>query len=175
MAAGTAATAATATTAATAATAAGFGNMMATAALTSLASTGAVSVINNKGNLGMALNDTFSSDSLKNAAIGAMTTGVLNYADSNWFQGASPANGNGAQVTTSGPAQNPGYSSEWLNWSKAQDTVLRSGTHAVIKSGISTAINGGSLQDNLGSALVSEGFDVAAAVGNKSLGTLLTT
>lgn len=76
----------------------------------------------------------------------------------------------GAQVTTSGPVQNPGYSSEWLSWPKAQDTVLRSGTHAVIKSGISTAINGGSLKDNLGSALVSEGFDLAAAVGNKSLG-----
>ncbi|WP_421557163.1 DUF637 domain-containing protein [Pseudomonas canadensis] len=170
MAAGTAATAATATTAGTAATAAGFGNMMATAALTSMASTGAVSVINNKGNLGTALKDTFSSDSLKNAAIGAMTTGVLNYADSNWFQGASPANGAGPQVTTAGSVQNPGYSSEWLNWSKAQDTVLRSGTHAVIKSGISTAVNGGSFKDNLGNSLVSEGFDLAAAVGNKNLG-----
>lgn len=170
MAAGTAATAATATTAATTATAAGFGNMMATAALTSMASTGAVSVINNKGNLGTALKDTFSSDSLKNAAIGAMTTGMLNYADSNWFQGASPANGAGAQVTTAGPVQNPGYSSEWLNWSKAQDTVLRSGTHAVIQSGISTAVNGGSFKDNLGNALVSQGFDLAAAVGNNNLG-----
>lgn len=144
--------------------------MMATAALTSMASTGAVSVINNKGNLGTALKDTFSSDSLKNAAIGAMTTGVLNYADSNWFQGASPANGAGPQVTTAGSVQNPGYSSEWLNWSKAQDTVLRSGTHAVIKSGISTAVNGGSFKDNLGNSLVSEGFDLAAAVGNKNLG-----
>ncbi|WP_032606174.1 deaminase domain-containing protein, partial [Pseudomonas syringae] len=35
---------------------------------------------------------------------------------------------------------------------------------------ISTAINGGSLKDNLGSALVSQGFDLAAAAGNKNLG-----
>ncbi|KPY45910.1 filamentous hemagglutinin [Pseudomonas savastanoi pv. retacarpa] len=151
-------------------TAAGWGNVMATAALTSMASTGAVSVINNKGNLGTALNDTFGSDSLKNATIGALTAGALNYADSTWFQGASPANGNGAKVITGGPVQNPGYSSEWLSWQKAQDAVVRSGTHAVIESGISTAINGGSLKDNLGSALVSQGFDLAAAVGNKNLG-----
>ncbi|MCS3415961.1 filamentous hemagglutinin [Pseudomonas sp. BIGb0450] len=172
MAAGTAAVAATSTSAAVAATSAGLGNMMATAALTSLASTGAVSTINNKGNLGLALKDTFSSSSLKNAAIAGLATGALNYADSNWFKGASPADGAGAKVTTAGPVQNPGYSSDWLSWQKAQDAVLRGGTHAVIESGISTAINGGSLKDNLGSALVSQGFDLAAAAGNKGLGNL---
>ncbi|WP_248844506.1 DUF637 domain-containing protein, partial [Pseudomonas poae] len=172
MAAGSAAVAATSTSAAVAATSAGLGNMMATAALTSLASTGAVSTINNKGNLGIALKDTFSSSSLKNAAIAGLATGALNYADSNWFKGASPADGAGAKVTTAGPVQNPGYSSDWLSWPKAQDAVLRGGTHAVIESGISTAINGGSLKDNLGSALVSQGFDLAAAAGNKGLGNL---
>ncbi|KTC27500.1 hypothetical protein AO260_28925 [Pseudomonas sp. ABAC21] len=101
-----------------------------------------------------------------------MATGALNYADSNWFKGASPADGAGAKVTTAGPVQNPGYSSDWLSWPKAQDAVLRGGTHAVIESGISTAINGGSLKDNLGSALVSQGFDLAAAAGNKGLGNL---
>ncbi|WP_439851659.1 DUF637 domain-containing protein [Pseudomonas syringae] len=157
-------------TASASATSAGLGNMMATAALTSMASTGAVSVINNKGNLGVALKDTFGSDSLKNATIGALTAGALNYADSTWFQGASPANGDGAKVISGGSVQNPGYSKEWLSWQKAQDAVVRSGTHAVIESGISTAINGGSLKDNLGSALVSQGFDLAAAAGNKNLG-----
>ncbi len=115
------------------------------------------SVINNKGNLGVALKDTFGSDSLKNATIGALTAGALNYADSN---------GDGAKVIGSGPVQNPGYSKEWLSWQKAQDAVVR----RVIESGISTAINGGSLKDNLGSALVSQGFDLAAAAGNKNLG-----
>lgn len=109
--------------AATSYTAAGRGNMMATAALTSMASTGAVSVISNKGNMGIALKDTFGSYSLKNASIGTLTAGLVNYADSTWFQGASPANGGGAQVTTAGPVQNPGYSKEWLGWQKAQDAA----------------------------------------------------
>ncbi|MBF8725799.1 DUF637 domain-containing protein [Pseudomonas putida] len=162
--------AASAATATTAATSAGLGNIMATAALTSMASTGAVSFINNKGNLSLAAKDTLSGNSLKNATIGALTAGLINYADSTWFQGASPAEGAGAQVTTAGPVQNPGYSEQWLNWNKAQDALARSGTHAVIESGVSTAINGGSLKDNLGTAVVSQGFDLAAAMGNKQLG-----
>ncbi|WP_296267047.1 DUF637 domain-containing protein [Pseudomonas sp. UBA6562] len=149
---------------------AGLGNVMATAALTSMASTGAVSFINNKGSLSLAAKDTFSSNSLKNATVGALTAGLINYADSTWFQGASPAEGAGAQVTTAGPVQNPGYSEQWLSWDKAQDALARSGTHAVIESGVSTAINGGSLKENLGTALVSQGFDLAAAMGNKQLG-----
>lgn len=55
--------------------AAGLGNVMASAVLTSLASTAAVSTINNKGNLGAAVKETFSKDSLKNAAIAGVTTG----------------------------------------------------------------------------------------------------
>ncbi|BBP77288.1 hypothetical protein PHLH7_33920 [Pseudomonas sp. Ost2] len=152
--------------------AAGWGNAMATAAVTSIASTGAVSLINNKGNLGSTFKDTFSSNSLKNAAIGGFTAGALSYVDHNWFQGPTSASGSSGQVTKAGPVQNPGYSEELLSWDKAQQTVLRGGTHAVISSGISTAINGGSLKDNLGSALVSEGFDMTAAYGNKKIGDL---
>ncbi|MCS3836421.1 filamentous hemagglutinin [Pseudomonas sp. JAI111] len=153
-------------------TAAGWGNVMASAALTSMASTGAVSVINNKGNLALALKDTFSSDSLKNAAIGSLTAGAMSYADSNWFQSPSGATNGGSQVTGSGPIQNPGYSSDMLSWSNAEQTVLRSGTHALINSGISTAINGGSFGQNLGGALLGEGLDLAAAAGNKGIGDL---
>ncbi|MDU9407349.1 DUF637 domain-containing protein [Pseudomonas sp. zfem001] len=46
------------------------------AAATSLATTGVISTINNKGNLGAALKDTFSSDSLKNAAVAGVTAGL---------------------------------------------------------------------------------------------------
>ncbi|WP_158592052.1 DUF637 domain-containing protein [Pseudomonas cavernicola] len=46
-------------------TAAGFGNVAATAALTSMASAATVSAINNKGNLGAVVKETFSWDSLK--------------------------------------------------------------------------------------------------------------
>lgn len=170
MGAGSTMAAATAATATTSATAAGLGNMMATAALTSMASTGAVSFINNKGNIGTALKDTFGSDSLKSATISALTAGALNYADSTWFQGANPSSTNSAQVTTAGPVQNPGYTKEWLSWQKAEDAFLRGTTHAAIESTVSTAVNGGSLKDNFGSALVSEGFDLMAAAGNNVIG-----
>ncbi|WP_259674751.1 filamentous hemagglutinin N-terminal domain-containing protein [Pseudomonas fluorescens] len=162
----------TAMAAASSTVAAGWGNVMASAALTSMASTGAVSVINNKGNLGLALKDTFSSDSLKNAAIGSLTAGAMSYVDSNWFQSPSGATNGGSQVTGAGPIQNPGYSSDMLSWSNAEQTVLRSGTHALINSGISTAINGGSFSQNLGGALLGEGLDLAAAAGNKGIGDL---
>jgi filamentous hemagglutinin len=50
--------------------------------------------------------------------------------------------------------------------------VLRSGSHALVAGGINTAINGGSLKDNLGNALSSEGLDFLAAFGNKQVGDL---
>ena len=121
---------------------AGWGNVMASTALTSMAGTGAVSVIDNKGNLGGAFKDTFSADSLKNAAIGGLTAGAISYVDSNWLQAPSGATNGGSQVTGSGPDQNPGYSKDMLSWSNAEQTVLSSGTHALINSGVSTGING---------------------------------
>ena len=164
--------AATTATATTAATSAGLGNIIGTAVLTSMAGTGAVSVINNKGNLGAALGDTFSADSLKNAAISGLTAGAISYADSTWFKPAEGAPNGGSQVITAGPVQNPGYSSGMLSWGNATDTLVRSGAHAVISSGISTAIKGGSFSSNLGSALVNEGLDLAAAAGNRGVGDL---
>ncbi|NWD05575.1 two-partner secretion domain-containing protein [Pseudomonas gingeri] len=164
--------AATTATAEAAATSAGLGNIIGSAVLTSMAGTGAVSVINEKGNLGAALGDTFSSNSLKNAAIGGLTAGALSYADSTWFKAADGSTNGGSQVIGTGPVQNPGYSSDMLSWSNATDTLVRSGAHAVISSGISTAINGGSFGSNLGSALVNEGIDLAAAAGNKGVGDL---
>jgi len=151
---------------------AGWANVALTATLTSLAGTGAVSVINNKGDLGAALGDTFSANSLKNAAIGGLTAGALSYADSTWFKPEAGASSGGSQVTTLGAVQNPGYTSQMLTWSNAADTALRSGANAVISSGISTAINGGSFGSNLGSALINEGIDLGAAAGNKEVGDL---
>ena len=76
MAAATAEVAATATTAAVDATTAGLGNMMASAVLTSMASSGAVSLINNKGNLGATLKDALSTSSLKNDVLAGLTAGI---------------------------------------------------------------------------------------------------
>jgi filamentous hemagglutinin len=169
--AGTAATAATATTAAVAATAgtvAGLGNVMASAALTSIFSSGAVSVINNKGNIGAAVKDTFSSSGLKNAMVAAMSAGAINYADATWFDSASA----GAKVVTAGPIQNPGYTNGMLSSGGMAQTILQSGTHAIINSGISTAINGGSFGSNFANAAAGEAIDFGAAAGNKSIGDL---
>ncbi|MEA9997449.1 DUF637 domain-containing protein, partial [Pseudomonas sp. 10B1] len=60
-----------AATATTQAVAAGWANAALTAVLTSAASTAAVSTINNKGNVGAALKDTFSVDNLKNYLVAA--------------------------------------------------------------------------------------------------------
>ncbi len=73
------------TTAAGVVVPAGLGNVIATAALTSMASTGAVSLVNNKGNVGTALKDTFSSDGVKQALIAGASAGFINYASGNWF------------------------------------------------------------------------------------------
>nr|WP_282371157.1 DUF637 domain-containing protein [Pseudomonas sp. PS02290] len=61
----------------TAASAAGLGNVMATAALTSMASTAAVSVINNKGNLGATVKDITSAQSMKGYLTSAAMAGVM--------------------------------------------------------------------------------------------------
>ncbi|MGY2292801.1 two-partner secretion domain-containing protein [Pseudomonas sp. SDO528_S397] len=151
---------------------AGWANAALSASLGSLAGTGAVSFVNNKGNLGAALGDTFGSNSLKNALVGGFTAGALSYADSTFLKPPTGASDGGSAIYTANAAQNPGYTEPMLTWKNAADTVLRSGAHAVISSGISTAINGGSIGTNLGSALVSESIDLAAAAGNRGVGDL---
>jgi filamentous hemagglutinin len=59
--------------------AAGFGNAAATAVLTSMAATAAVSTVNNRGNLGSVVDDTFSSDSINGYATGAVVAGFTAY------------------------------------------------------------------------------------------------
>jgi len=124
------------------------------AVATSLATTAVTSTINNKGNLGAALKETFSSDSLKGAAIAGVTAGVLNYADSNWFSAASQGPKNANLLTST----------------NFTDVAIRTGGRAVLSSGISTAIGGGSFGDNLGAALVGEAGNVAMATGFKWVG-----
>ncbi|WP_434672558.1 DUF637 domain-containing protein [Pseudomonas sp. R1-15] len=121
---------------------------------TSLATTAVTSTINNKGDLGAALKETFSSDSLKGAAIAGVTAGVLNYADANWFAATSQGQ-EFANLLTS---------------TNFTDIAIRAGGRAVLSSGISTAIGGGSFGDNLGSALLGEAGSVAMATGFKWVG-----
>lgn len=94
------------------------------------------------------------------------------YADTTWFKSPSGATNGGSQVTAAGSVQNPGYSSDMLGWKSAEQTLLRSGTHALISSGVSTAINGGSFSSNLANAALGEAVDLGAAAGNKAIGDL---
>ncbi|WP_445178667.1 two-partner secretion domain-containing protein [Pseudomonas sp. McL0111] len=133
-----------------------------------MASNFAVGTINGGGDLGAGFKAATSSDALKGYATQWATAYALGYMDSavgGWkVDGGQILNGNGVN--------NPGYSSSLLNWDTAVQNVLRSGSHVLVAGGINTAINGGSLKDNLGKAFVSEGLDFLAAFGNKQVGDL---
>ncbi|WP_033036782.1 DUF637 domain-containing protein, partial [Pseudomonas sp. GM102] len=124
------------------------------AVATSLATTAVTSTISNKGNLGAAFKETFSADSLKGAAIAGFTAGMLDYADTNWFAGASEGT---KSILTS---------------TNFTDIAARVAGRAVISSSISTAIGGGSFGDNLGAALVGEAGNVAMATGFDWIGDI---
>ncbi|EJN16394.1 large exoprotein involved in heme utilization or adhesion [Pseudomonas sp. GM79] len=127
-----------------------------------------VGTVNNGGDLGAGLKATVSKDAIKGYATQWATGYALNGLDgmvSGW-------NTNGALILKADGIMNPGYSASMLDWNTVSQNVLRSTSHALVAGTINTAINGGSLKDNLGSALVSEGLDLAAAFGNKQVGDL---
>ncbi|WP_338483190.1 filamentous hemagglutinin N-terminal domain-containing protein [Pseudomonas trivialis] len=139
-------------------TAAGWGNAMATAAVTSMAGTGAVSVINNKGNLGAAFKDTFSSNSLKNAAIsgitGGFTTGVID-----------PYLGG-----TTAPFNNLTKGFDLKSLEGIGGFAIHAAAQGVAAGTIQTAISGGSLGQNITSGLVAQAGNVVAATAFNYVG-----
>lgn len=139
-------------------------------AAASLATTGTVSTINNKGNLGAALKDTLGKDSLKGAAVSSLTAGSLQYVDAEWFQAAENSQAGAVSVADGAVVPVSSTPNNVLSWSTASDTLTRSGTHALVSSGISTAVNGGSFGDNLGSALMTQAGTVALATGFNFVG-----
>jgi filamentous hemagglutinin len=84
---------------ATGVAAAGWGNVMITAALSSMVGTAAASTINNKGNLGKVLGDVTSTDALKSYATGAAIAGF----------GAAFTNGWGRELTSDGNYKTVSY------------------------------------------------------------------
>ncbi|KQB48972.1 hypothetical protein LD10_15330, partial [Neisseria meningitidis] len=113
---------------------------MQTAALASLYSQAAVAIINNKGDVGKALKDLGTSDTVKQIVTSALTAGALNQ------MGADIAQLN-SKVRTE------------LFSSTGNQTIANLGgrlatnlSNAGISAGINTAVNGGSLKDNLGNA-----------------------
>ncbi|WP_256589282.1 two-partner secretion domain-containing protein [Pseudomonas gelidaquae] len=140
------------------ATSAGLGNIIATASLTSLASTGAVSTINNKGNLGAAFKETFSSDSMKQALIAGASAGFVNYASGNWFGAQSDPVTN----KVSGPSVVP-------HWNDPA-AIGRFGTiqlaGGAVRGTLSEALGQGSFKDAMKGSL----FDVLQATAFTGVG-----
>ncbi|MBX8537701.1 DUF637 domain-containing protein, partial [Pseudomonas cichorii] len=152
--------AATAATASASAAAAGLGNVIATAALTSMAGTAVVGTINNKGNIGAALKETFSSDGLKNAVIAGLTAGITTgVIDPNLSGSAKELN-----------SISKGFDLSTL--SGIGGFAVNAGAQGVASGLINTAINGGNLGDNLASGLVSQAGNVVAAVGFYQVGSI---
>jgi filamentous hemagglutinin family protein len=143
-AAGSTMAAATAATATTAATTAGVGNIMATAVLTSAASNAVISTINNRGNLGAVVKDVTSSDNLKGYATSAITAGVT----AGVLDSAFGVTGDNVTKVTKGfDLSKAGDLAKFGTYLGAQGAV-----HAVTQ----TAVQGGSLSDNLQIALTGQ-------------------
>ncbi|KPA99647.1 filamentous hemagglutinin N-terminal domain-containing protein [Pseudomonas asplenii] len=132
--------------AATATTSAGLGNIVASAVMTSMASNAAVSVINNKGNLGATLKDLTSSDSLKGYAFAGITAGI------------------GAQFDLS-------YNPTKLGFDVPSFAAVAKKVAA--DSLIKTAVYGGDLAENLVNTALSSAVSIGGAVGANRVGDLV--
>ncbi|HBO6310296.1 TPA: hypothetical protein L4738_003479, partial [Pseudomonas aeruginosa] len=99
---GSALSAGAAATATTEAVAAGWATVALATGASSLASTGVISTINNKGNIGQALSDTFGSDSLKQAIIAAGVAGFMTVYGPEWVGGRTDPSTNTTTATGNG-------------------------------------------------------------------------
>ncbi|MDM0030484.1 toxin C-terminal domain-containing protein [Variovorax sp. J31P216] len=118
------------------------------AGISALASQATVALINNKGDLGKTFDDLGSSASVKNLVTAIVTGGVL---------GGLNLNPTGLPTTGAG----------------AGDIMKQLGTNltaGAAKAVISTAINGGSLEDALREGIVNAFLDTAAATGANWIG-----
>ncbi|WP_395609742.1 DUF637 domain-containing protein [Pseudomonas sp. B22129] len=135
--------------------AAGWGNVMASAALTSVASNSAVSFINNGGNLGATLKDVTSSDNLKSYAVSSVTAGLT----SSYFDGWTGTTTDTVTGKVTGPALNT-----WSGVGQfAGNQVLQGGTSTLLNKALG---QGGSAGDALKNAL----FNTLAAASFNAVG-----
>ncbi|MBW8354237.1 MAG: DUF637 domain-containing protein [Pseudomonas sp.] len=125
--------------------AAGWGNVMASSILSSMAGSAAVSTVNNKGNLGAVLKDITSKDALKGYATGAVTAGFTAGVLDNAF-GVTGDNVN--KVTKGfdlGSVKDLGKFGAYL------------GAQGVVQAGAQSVIQGGSFSENLSKSLTAQG------------------
>nr|WP_267957790.1 DUF637 domain-containing protein [Halomonas zhangzhouensis] len=126
----------------------------------SLAGTGAVSLINHQGDLGLALGDTLSSDSLRGAALAALSAGATQgMTDHVWGTQTNPTTG----ATTNLSLNNPGDIGRFAG---------QRATQAAINAGIRAAVEGGSFGDHLGDSFEAAVAHVVSGVLFNAVGDL---
>jgi hypothetical protein len=155
---GSAMAAAGAATATSAAVSAGAGNIALTSALTSMASNASVQLINNKGDVGAALEATFSEEAMKGYAVAGITAGLTN----GFIDQAFGADTDALSGTTAG-----------LDLSSLEDVgqfALHSGARGLTQAAVDAAINGGSFEEKLAGALTGQAIHVVSAVSLNQVG-----
>ncbi|QEM83266.1 DUF637 domain-containing protein [Halomonas binhaiensis] len=144
----------------------GWANAAATAAITGIASNGAVSTINNKGNLGHALDDTFSSDAVRGYAVAGITAGLTNglYGDWTNTQVGLPTAVEGTQAVNAASGL-----STWQGVGQfTANQVLQNSTSALLDRALGgDADLGDALQNSLANAFAAAGFN---AIGDFTQG-----
>ncbi|HEJ6403203.1 TPA: filamentous hemagglutinin N-terminal domain-containing protein [Pseudomonas aeruginosa] len=154
--------------------AAGWANVAATAVLTSAASTATISTINNKGDVGAALKETFNSDNLKNYVVAGTTAGLTAGLYNEWTgtqtggstaltDSTSGALANGGKVAVS----NPGGLSSWQGVGQfAANQALQNTTSAVLNKALGRDGSlGDALQTSLANTFAAFGFNLVGDIG----------
>ena len=128
----------------------------------SLAGTGAVSLVNNRGDLGATFSDTFSSDSLRGTATAALTAGATRgMTDQVWGTQTNPTTGATGNLNLSfGPGSDIGR------------FAGQRATQAAIDAGIRSAVEGGSYRGHLGDSLENAVTHVVSGVLFNAVGDL---
>ena len=171
---GTAMSAGLAATATSEAVAAGWANAALTAMITSAASTAAVSTINNKGDVGAALKETFSTDNLKNYIVAGGTAGLTAGIFNDWTQtttGTSPAlanSTNGALANTGKVivADSGGLSSLQGIAHFTENQLLQNSTSALLNKALGREGSlGDAVQKSLVNAFTAYGFNLVGDIG----------
>ncbi len=158
--------------------AAGWGNVALTSALTSMASNTVINTINSGGDLGKALELSFSEDAIKGyataAITGALTAGLVDEYFRDAGTGSSTnstsptvdvSTGSGARVVTGGA---PSF--DLNTWSGAGKFAAYQGSRAVVSSAVDSAINGGSFEDKLAASLTAAAVHTVSAAAFNQVG-----
>ncbi|MDE1475125.1 DUF637 domain-containing protein [Xenorhabdus bovienii] len=133
------------------------------AGISSLASTAAVSLINNQGNISKTLKEMGSSQTVKSTVTSMAIGGALSGFDQamGWTAAKDGANAAASSTNSNVPLLSKG---DWIK------TAQRVAGQSVISSSLNTAINGGSFKDNFATALLSNVGNQINAEGANLIG-----